>query len=178
MGDLVLRIANLNPPLGEPGGPCQVVNRIVKKVKNPNLQESLRDEVEKGNDLSNQDASKVYPLDREPGIGPIDSIEITSHGQYRMDLRRITIEDVRAALGSFLVQLDNWKKLGSKAYDSMMKSIEGHEKITWKDPRSKLILVFAATGNGKVQLVTTYWANRAWNESPPGACTVNYDRRS
>jgi len=52
--DLALRVAarylraDLQPPLGDPGGPCQVIQRIEEEVPNPNLREHLIDEVEEG----------------------------------------------------------------------------------------------------------------------------------
>ena len=165
--------ADLNPPLGKPGGPCQVVDRIVKRVKDKHLQKGLVNEVQHGDDLSNAEASKVYPVEAEPGVGPIHRITITSHGQYRMDLRGITVEDVQGALASFLKQLATWKALKSPAYDTFGARLEGREHVEWVDPRSKLKIIFAQEAPGTVHLITTFWKGNVSPIAPPkGGCPV------
>jgi len=164
--------ADLNPPLGKPGGPCQVVDRIVKRVRDERLQKGLVNEVQKGEDLSNAEASKVYPIEAEPGVGPIHKIVITSHGQYRMDLREITVDDVRGALASFVKQLENWRALKSPAYDTFMGRLEGKEHVEWVDPRSKLKVVFAQESPGTVRLITTFWRGQQSAPPPKGTCKI------
>jgi hypothetical protein len=165
------READLHPPLGKPGGPCQVVERIEHEVHNPRMQHDLVEEVEDGQDLTNQEASKIYHLDREPGVGPIRAIQITSHGQYRMDLRQITVDDVRAAIASLLKQMEQWKALKSPAYENMGNTIERGEQIAWVDPRSKLKIVFQHIGSGTIVLITTYWKGVGSNHPSPQQCT-------
>lgn len=167
-------VADLNPPLGKPGGPCQVVNRIEDKIPSLQLKQDLIQEVQEGQDLSNQEASKIYRLNREPGVGPVQSIEITSHGQYRMDLRRITVDHVRGALASFLQHMDRVKALNPKGYETLTKDLASGEEITWVDPRSKLKVVFRGAGWGSVRLITTYWKGRP-DPAAPGTCDT-YDR--
>jgi hypothetical protein len=168
---MIQRVADLTPPLGRPGGPCQVINRIEDKVPSLQVQKNLIQDVQEGQDLSNQEASKIYKLNREPGVGPIDSIEITSHGQYRMDLRRITVDQVRGALASFLDQIARVKVLNPKGFENMSRSLENQEEISWVDPRTKLKVVFKSTGSGKVVLITTYWKGKQdLNKPVPGTC--------
>jgi predicted GIY-YIG superfamily endonuclease len=178
MLSMIQRIADLSPPLGKPGGPCQVVDRIEDKIPNLQLQQNLINDVQEGQDLSNQEASKIYRLEREPGVGAVSSIEITSHGQYRMDLRHITVDHVRGALASFLQNMDRLKAVNTKGHENMSKALDQGEEISWVDPRSKLKLVFKHTGSGKVVLITTYWKGRQdLNKPEPGVCTTTYDRR-
>ena len=164
------READLNPPLGKPGGPCYVVQRIDKRVQNPKLKNDLIDEVEDGQDLSNADASKVYGLDKEPGVGLLDDILITAHGQYRMDLRGITVEDVRAALGSFAKQMDDWKKLGSPAYPRMLDLMKSGQKIDWTG-KNRLKVIFEVAGT-TARLVTTYWKGGQDQPPPKDGCPL------
>ena len=163
--------ADLSPPLGKPGGPCQVVQRIDKQVQNQGLKHDMIEEVEKGTDLSNQEASKVYPVGREPGVGPIRQVQITSHGQYRMDLRSIKVEDVRACLADFLKQMEEWKKAGNRAYENMGHSLEIGQKIEWTDRKTKLKIVFESIGGGTVTLISTFWKGRP-DPVPPKHCGV------
>ena len=113
------RQSDLHPPLGNPGGPCQVIERIERNIRSPRLKDDLVEDVNTGEDLSNQDTSKVYPILHEHGVGSIKQVEITSHGQYRMDLRGITVEDVRHAIGSLLQQMGEWRVKKNPAYERM-----------------------------------------------------------
>lgn len=149
--------ADLSPPLGKPGGPCQVVQRIDKSVSNPGLKHDMIEEVERGDDLTNQEASKVYPIGREPGVGPIKQVQITSHGQYRMDLRSIKVDDVRACLADLLRQLDTWEAAGNPAAENFGKMIEDKQKIEWVDRKTRLKVVFQPLGGGTVALISTFW---------------------
>lgn len=175
--DLVHRVAqqflaDLHPPLGKPGGPCQVIERIDKTVRNPGLKDNLIQDVNHGHDLSNQDASKVYPVTREHGVGPIKQVQITSHGQYRMDLRGITVDDVRRAIGSFLQQMGEWKAKKNPAYERMGQALERGDKLEWVDPKSKLKVVLAPIGGGTYTLISTFWKGVPDPPPPSGACVI------
>ena len=164
-------LADLSPPLGKPGGPCQVVQRIEKQVHNPNLKKDLKNEVEKGEDLSNPDAAKVYTVGREPGVGPIRQVQITSHAQYRMDLRSIRVDDVRACLADFLKQMDDWKTAKNRAYENMGKMLQDGQKIEWTDRKSKLKTVFQSIGSGTVTIISTFWKGVP-DPNPPKSCSI------
>jgi hypothetical protein len=137
------------------------VQRILQRVQNPHLQHDLVDEVQQGEDLSNADASKVYHLDIEPGIGLIKRIQITAHAQYRMDLRGVSVQDVQDVLKHFVTQLNNWKALKSPAYERMLSTLGSGDKIEWVNPKTGLKIVFATIGPGTVDLITTFnkWHN-------------------
>lgn len=155
--------ADLQPPLGNPGGPCHVVRRIDEEIRNPRLKEQLIDDVERGKSLSNPDAAKVYDLEVEAGAGPIRKLKLTAHVQYRMDLRSVTVNDVRATLAGLGKTLMDWKARGSPGYRNMTEQIARGDKIEWVDPRTKLKLVFAVEGDAAV-LITAFWKGR---EDPP-----------
>lgn len=156
--------ADLSPPLGKPGGPCQVVQRIDQSVRNPALKHELVEDVERGVDLQNQDAAKVYPLDLEPGVGGLfRQIRIRSHAQYRMDLRSVTVKDVQKALSSLLQNMGEWKVKRDRRYDEMLRAIQTGTLINWVSPRDLLFVAFDVSG-GVVNLITTYWKG----EEDPG----------
>lgn len=150
-------VADLNPPLGKPSGPCQVVRRIEKNVQNPALKEHLIEEVEQGEDLSNPDASKVYTPIVEGGAGMIRTIRITSHGQYRMDLRGITVLNVQKAVGSLMAQVEKWKKENSPKLRDFMTNLAMGGKIEWVNPHDNLKVVLQPSGRGEVTLVSCFW---------------------
>jgi len=150
--------ADLAPPLGYPGGVCHVVRRIDDEVRNPRVKDNLTYLVEEGGKLTNPEAAKVYDLDKEKGPGgPIKRVEIGPHAQYRMDLRGVTVPEVRLALKSFTKQLNDWKSRKDWQFQSHMELFRRGEPIKWTDPQVKLTVVFAASGRDQVKLVTTYW---------------------
>lgn len=144
--------ADLSPPLGDPGGPCQVIRRIDKTVRNPALKEDLIDEVEKGGELSNPDAAKIYALENEAGAGVAKQIILTSHLQYRMDLRSVTVDDVRATLRVMTQALKN-------APDAARDLAHG-ERVRYEDPRTRLVIVVQVAGRDTLRLITTFWKGR------------------
>jgi len=153
----VAKMADLNPPLGYPGGPCQVLERIRDEVPNTNLQNVLVDTVEEGTDLSNSDASKVYSAISEQGISGsvIQKIHFSVHAQYRMDLRHITIPEVRASLKNFLKAWQREKSMKSplgKQWETMMIYNEG---IRWVDPKMGLSTVFELR-DGTAYVITAF----------------------
>lgn len=151
------RQGDLMPPLGFPGGICHVTDRIHKEVQNPKLREELVEDVERGRKMTNQDANKVYDLERERGVGRFKQVLITPHAQYRMDQRGVTVTEIRLALRSFQkAWLDDKSRQGyqSKAWEM---SMARNEPIMWSDPRIKLTVVFTVAGSDTVRIVTTYW---------------------
>ncbi len=170
MNPLALRVvarflerADLEPPLGYPGGPCFVVDRIEQEVRNPVVQEKLVEEVEHGQKVENPDAARVYSPRTEHGVGQIKQITLLPHAQYRMDLRGITVPQIRATLKSLVRQLGEWKAQKSPMYTQAMEAMT-HGTYTWTDPKLGLTVAVHATG-GSYVLVTTYWKG----ESDPPA---------
>jgi len=142
-------LADLSPPLGDPGGPCQVIRRIDKSVRNPALKEDLKEDVERGEELSPQDAAKVYPLDAEAGAGIAKKLVLTSHLQYRMHLRSVTLDDVRATLRAMTAALRDAPRAAQ--------DLAHGEKVRYEDPRTHLIIVVQVAGRDTLRLITTFW---------------------
>ncbi len=147
--------ADLSPPLGKPGGPCQVMQRIEEHVHSPELKHHLLDEVSHGEPLSNAEASKAYSIDHEGGGGLIKQLAITSHGQYRMDLRGVTVEDVRKALSAHGKMLNDFKAQHHPGFERMFREIQAG-KVEFLDPKTGLFVAFDIRGSQAV-LITTYW---------------------
>jgi len=168
-GDLV-------PALGYPGGPCQVVQRIEQEVRDPKLRSQLVNEIKDGDDLSNPEAAKIYDVEQERGAGFSRKLLIGPHAQYRMDLRGITVPQVRAALVSFTKILNDWKSQHDPRYVRYTTDLLG-EGVNFTEPRMGLTIVFAAMGVGAIKLITAYWKG----ESDPSVsnleCDYSYDRR-
>jgi hypothetical protein len=159
--------ADLAPPLGYPGGHCHVVDRVDTRVRNPLDKNKIMQDVNKGEDLTNQQASKVYKLESEKGAGIFRTLEITPHAQYRMDLRGITVPEVRLALASFGKMMNDWKSQKSSLFDSTLRRMQIGEYV-WEDPKINLTVVISAPQAGTVRLVTTYW--KGDSDPVPKAC--------
>lgn len=143
--------ADLMPPLGHPGGTCKVVKRIVDEIENPRLESQLVNEVQRGNPLSNPAAQKVYAPEKERGAWKFKLL-LTPHAQYRMDLRGITVPEVRAALDHFFRDMNADRSRGnSTLYDKFMtqQPMESHDK------RTNTFFAFVKRNNDVV-VITTY----------------------
>jgi hypothetical protein len=169
------RVADIDPPLGWPGGPCQVVDRIRDNVRNPSVAENLIDEIEFGDDLSNPAAAQVYgdnmvernlttPLpfklhERKLLIGP--------HAQYRMDLRGVTVPQVRAAIGAFAREWANEKSRQSPIARRWEEDLAHGKGVRYIDKRSGLTLAFDLVGSNGIKVITVFWDGGS-NPRPPG----------
>lgn len=167
VAEAFLRQADLSPPLGYPGGPCHVVDRIRSTVRRPDLRERLVDNVEEGEDLPNTQAAQVYhPFVVKGPTGPFKQIVLQSHEQYRMDLRGITVPAVRAALGSFVKRYSDLKSRGPLHVRKMEEDISRGEVFNWTDPRLGLTVVFRIQ-RGDFYMITSYWKDES-DPRPPG----------
>lgn len=153
--------ADLSPPLGKPGGPCQVMQRIDKAIRNPAVKDEMIQEVSKGNELDPRDASRVYPITKEMGAGVAKNLELTAHLQYRMDWRSVSLDDVRVALRSLTLNLQRDPK--------MTADLQYGEAVRWIDPKTRLVIVVKVSGRDTLKLITTFWKGRP----DPGGAPVN-----
>lgn len=166
--------ADLMPPLGYPGGRCFVVKRIVDEIENQRLEDRLVSLVEDGVSLSNPEAAKVYELETERGVWKFKRMLLTAHAQYRMDLRGVTVPEIRLAIGNFFRTYNNAK---SRKRDSLSLSqvrswemdMMRREPIRWTDPKIGLTVVFIADASRKqLEVVTVFW--KEGGDPPPEAC--------
>jgi hypothetical protein len=147
-----------------------VVRRIRDEVSSPALQQRLIDEVEHGEDLSNPEASKVYQLDREPGVGFIKQIMIGPHAQYRMDLRSVTIDDLRSALAAFNKQLELHRDKNPRLHTQLTTKLTYGDEIRFESPAS-LTVVFSMKG-AAAMIITTFWRGVPDPKIPSGGCPI------
>ncbi len=127
------RLADLNPPLGMPGGSCQVIERIQDNVRRPLDQEKLLSKVEILDDLTNQEARLIYKpsLERGSKHTQFKWVSLTAHAQYRMDLRKITVADIIRALREFHHEWSQEKSRGSTRARIWTEQIQRSEKIRY-----------------------------------------------
>lgn len=163
------RRADLNPPLGWPGGACHVIDRVRREVGDQGLREELIDDIEFGDAWTNPEAAQVYNLEVE-GMPPgsrFKRLLLGPHGQFRMDQRGITVPQLRAALRTFLQRYSAEKSQGSVVSRRWEEEFARGTPIQWTDPRLGLTVVFAVEGRDAVKLVTAYWPGVP-DEAPPG----------
>lgn len=160
--------SDLNPPLGWRGGPCLVVDRIEEEVRNPRTRAQLSDKVERGKSLTNPEAAEIYDVETEQGIGLFKRIRISRHAQYRMDLRGVTVGDIKVALKHFAQQLNDWKSRDSWEYQDYIRTIS-HEAYRWVDARlGDLVVVFKPYGRDTVDIISTFW--KGLDDPNPQSC--------
>jgi hypothetical protein len=165
----MMKVADLNPALGKPGGPCQVVRRIVEEVRDPRLSEGLTSKVEDGEDLSNPEAAKVYDLEVERCRGIASKMLIGPHVQYRMDLRSITVGDLRTAIEDLSREYYAEKSNNTKKYEHFKARIERGDKIEYLSPKNLMLVL--AFQKGSVQVITTFWKGVP-DPAPPKDCSI------
>lgn len=162
------------PALGLPSeaGPCFVVRRVEDRVKSPAMRDTLERKVEQGKELTNPEAHLVYDreVERGPG-GLIQKFEISAHAQYRMDLRGVTVPEIRLSFQRFLKDLNDWKSRRDPAYDAVARAIRSNTPIEYDDKRLGLFLVFAIPREGMAQVITVYWKGVP-DPKAPGMCVV------
>jgi hypothetical protein len=162
----LIKVADLSPPLGLPGGPCKVMERIENNVRGPREREKLIRKVEEAEDLDNKESAAIYPAELEntlPGSS-YKKILLTGHAQYRMDLRGVTVNDVRLVFREWHQKWSKGKSTGDGFYRRMEDLIESRptRKIEFEGSQG-LGIVFAVgkwqgKDRGAIEVVTVYFA--------------------
>jgi hypothetical protein len=165
------RKADLNPPLGRPGGPCHVVRRIEDEVRSPAVKEQLVTKVEQGDDLSNPEVGRVYTLELQKTRGFINKLYIGPHAQYRMDLRSVTSKDLKEAIEELGKIYHAARKSGDARKLRRFEDFQNGEKLEHVTPAG-LKIVIAPERDG-AKLVTTFWKGQ-----PKPAAPVHCDTRA
>ena len=164
--------ADLAPPLGWPGGTCHVVERIEDSVRNPRLQENLQDKVERGKSLSNPEAAKVYRVEMERGPWKFNRLLLSIHSQYRMDLRGVTVPEVRLALNNYFRQYNDLKSRNSPDAKRMEMAMLRKEKVEYTDSKTGMTIVFAADISRKqIDVISLWWQGKS-DPGPASTCRV------
>ena len=96
---LSLRYADLNPSLGYPGGSCQVQERVRDRVRSERVQDYLIEKHQNEQKFDRKEEDAVYPDDLSIGKAGFifPDIVLRSHAQHRMDLRGVTVKDIKEA---------------------------------------------------------------------------------
>jgi len=152
------RSADLSPPLGYPGGTCHVVDRI--DDADPPGEDNLIDMVEDGHDLTNPEAARVYDRHVERGAWKYNML-LGPHAQYRMDLRGITVPEVRLALKRFFRAWNDARSEGDTYWDEEMAR---QRPIDWIDKRQHLHVSFKMFGRDAIKVITVF---RPGDQDPP-----------
>ena len=167
----VQRIADLAPPLGYPGGPCHVLERVENEVRNPRLKKDLQERVEKGKSLTNPEAAKVYSVELERGPWKFKTLLLSVHAQYRMDLRGLTVPELRLALNNYFRQYNTLKSRNDPAAQKVEMAMLRSEKIEYTDQQTGMTVVFTADIVRKqIEVISVWW------EGQPDPGPANYCR--
>ena len=166
--------ADLFPPLGWPGGVCHTVERIQEEVKNPRLETKLVEKLEGGGKLTNPEAAKIYDMEIEKGISKTFShIKIGPHAQYRMDLRGVTVGDIKVGLRNFLKQMKDWRSQKAAEFDIYSEDLMRGVPVEWLDKKlGDLLIVFTGEGRGTIKVITTWWKGIRDPKAPYNGCKV------
>jgi hypothetical protein len=170
--------ANL-PAIGLPGGPCHVIRNIEEAPRlNPPTRAQLIQHIERGGEISNLEADAVYPRIELPlkRVDFADRLELTSHAQYRMNLRGVTIPDVQGALSNFGRWYAARKAQGTRSLKkdevSLLTDLASGSPVRFDDTKTGVTLIFAKKDT-KLTLVSSWWTNEPNPPKPkPGECAV------
>ena len=94
-----LKRADLNPSLGHPGGSCYLQRRVRETVRNQKVQNYLVDQYQNEQKWNRREEEAIYKDDYSIGKAGASFPEILlrSHAQHRMDLRGVTVKDIKKA---------------------------------------------------------------------------------
>ena len=166
-----LRRSDLTPALGHPlrAGPCYIVDRIKQNVNSPKMQQHLIDELTSGG-FDSPDERATYDAIRERGPTPKTDMILVEHAQARMDLRGVTVPELRLTLANFLKHYYDHKSKQDYVAEKLTKSLEHGEVIDWVDKALGLETVFRLNRN-TFTIITSYWMGASDPRVPPGGCT-------
>lgn len=155
--------ADLQPQLGKPGGVEYTTQRIDEAFPEGSSKEhELIEQVNKGIGISNQDARIVYRFDdcnsAIDGTTMIKGFCISSHGQFRMDQRGITVRKIQ----EFFFNLEKYlerEKTNRRTFD-LRDAINRGWEAKWTDPMTgNLTVVFTLDGDS-AKIITAYYKNK------------------
>lgn len=155
--------ADLSPPLGKPGGVKHTTQRIDDALPDGSPKEiELIDTVNKGIGISNQDARIVYRFeDCNPvldGTTMIKGFCESSHGQFRMDQRSISVRKIQ----EFFFNLEKYlerNETNRLTYD-LRDSINRGMETKWTDERGGKLTVVFRIERGIAKIITAYYKDK------------------
>lgn len=164
--------------LGKPGGPCKIVQKIEEAPLPVNQKEDLVQDIYKGDELDNEEASQIYekevvPFEEGQVFGKLG---ITNHAQYRMDFRSIPLESVKKALQEFerwfAYRKNNPDKMKAKDRSKLQSLAQG-DPVRFDANREGLTIVFTAPRRGKARLISTWWTGKETQDLPNRENVIN-----
>ena len=154
--------SDLSPPLGKPGGIQHTKERIEQAIDDNYLENELIDQLEKGESISNQEARLVYRFDdcnrTDGSLKIFKGFCISSHGQFRMDQRGITVKK----LENFFFNLEKYieRNQTNRIAQDLIRSVEKGWEAKWTDQFSKgLTVVFRLQGD-TAKIITAYFKDK------------------
>jgi hypothetical protein len=153
------RISDLNPPLGYPGGVCHTKRRIEDNIRNPKLKRQLVRIVQEGQAIPDSYTHNIYDLEFERvGDKTFKRMKITTHAQFRMDQRGVTIGDLKTYFNLFGRYLRQNYNKRSRVIEQIKERIFMGQRLKWRaEALGDLIVVFEVEGS-MVNVVTVYYA--------------------
>lgn len=137
------RYADLNPPLGYPGGSCHLQDRIRQEVRSERNQGILLDHHLSGADTRPNDRYEraIYDAFDEGGVPgtSFGEVRLSEHAQYRMDQKGITVADLRKALRDFQ---EVWSRELSDGFGTLMRGMANPRQEFSFDAKSAGIRVY------------------------------------
>ncbi len=150
--------ADLVPPLGFPGGPCHLEDRVEQAVQNPRYRDIILDTIESRGHLDKSQERAVYNphVERDPR----GRIILPAHVQHRMDVRGITVPEVKMAIKEFMTSNDPRRAAFERGerVEILSKKVAG------------LVVVLVHEGRDRL-VVTTYWKGQ--RDPRPQTCMAS-----
>lgn len=174
----VARSVNARGELGFPGGPCHVIWKVEESNLPDRAKKELIEDIEKGKDFSRQDEKLLYKSRDVPAkVDLFNHLSLTSHVQFRMDQRGITVHEIETGLDEFTRWYLHRKKNPhnmSSDDQKLFSDMAYGEPIRFDARKSGLTIVFVVDAKGKKAiLVSTWWSNKPNPPKPrPGECVI------
>ena len=138
------KLSDLKPPLGT--DMCSIYDRmhrqipVLKETKDPQLAIKLLNmynKIEKGEDLDKSEEHKMYSPFTETysNLDFFKEVYLTTHAQYRMDLRGLSVKELGQVLGRWEDKLKN-NRQARKAFNKL-----AHSNNTSKNLEDKVLKV-------------------------------------
>lgn len=149
-----MKTSDLTPPLGYPGGPCHLEQRVELNVRNPRVKEQILDTIEYQGHLDKNQERIVY--DQHVEQDKRGRIILPPHVQHRMDQRGITVNEVKFAIKEFIIS-------NNPARDQLSRG----ERVEFKSKKMfNLTLILVQKGRD-IMVISAYWKGVP-DPGPPG----------
>lgn len=167
-------------PLGRPGGPCQVIHNIDEANLPDEIKEDMKEDIHRGKDLDNADASQIYDYETVRLSGDlIPSVRLSNHAQYRMDFRSVTVDSLKSAFYEF----EKWFKhkqrnkrdVSLDDMDKLERLVSG-KSVRFEARKLGLTIIFAVNNDKSANLISAWWQGKPNPKAPkPGECRIGSD---